>query len=163
MVISDLLTVKEFAKLAGVSTQSVYKRLHNLLQPYLQLVNNHKMLECRALKDVYGKEVVQPMQPKVDNLCNHNATIYEMLKAELEAKNQQIVNLQDELMKEREHSRKQSEKISQFVDQSQKLQLAQMTNDKLLEFQSSSDHECKEEPQKKQRLFSKIFRKGKNS
>lgn len=168
MTISNFLTVKELAKLAGVSTQSVYKKLHNLLQPYVQLVNNRKMIEYRALKEVYGKEVEQPIQPKVANLYNQNATLYDVLKAELEAKNQQIsdmqeqiANAQDELMKEREHSRNQSDKISQFVDQSQILQLAQLSKDKSLELNGRSDYEYQEATPKKKGLFSKIFGKEK--
>lgn len=49
-----------------------------------------------------------------------------ILKAELEAKNEQILNLQVELITERQHSREQADKLAVFADQAQKLQLAQM-------------------------------------
>lgn len=48
------------------------------------------------------------------------------MKAELEAKNEQILNLQVELIAERQHSREQADKLAVFADQAQKLQLAQM-------------------------------------
>ena len=49
---NDLLTIKEFAELAGVTRQTVYKQLNNRLNPYCQLVDNKKMLELRALEEV---------------------------------------------------------------------------------------------------------------
>ena len=45
---------------------------------------------------------------------------------ELQAKNEQIVALQAELSKERQHSREQAERIAVLADQAQRLQLAQM-------------------------------------
>ena len=50
---NDLLTIKEFAELAGVTRQTVYKQLNNRLNPYCQLVDNKKMLELRALEEVF--------------------------------------------------------------------------------------------------------------
>lgn len=61
---NDLLTIKEFAELAGVTRQTVYKQLNNRLNPYCQLVDNKKMLELRALEEVYGVSVDKPCQPK---------------------------------------------------------------------------------------------------
>ena len=60
---NDLLTIKEFAELAGVTRQTVYKQLNNRLNPYCQLVDNKKMLELRALEEVYGVSVDKPCQP----------------------------------------------------------------------------------------------------
>ena len=57
---NDLLTIKEFAELAGVTRQTVYKQLNNRLNPYCQLVDNKKMLELRALEEVYGVSVDKP-------------------------------------------------------------------------------------------------------
>ena len=44
---NDLVTIQEFAKLAGVSRQAVYKQLNNRLHSYCQLVDNQKMRESR--------------------------------------------------------------------------------------------------------------------
>ena len=58
----ELVTVKEFAKMADKSQQAIYKQLNNRLNPYIQLIDNQKMLETRALSEVFGIEVEQPIQ-----------------------------------------------------------------------------------------------------
>ena len=62
---TELLTVQEFAEIAGVSVQSIYKRLNNSLNPYFQLVEWRKMLKRSALFEVYGVEVEQSIKPFV--------------------------------------------------------------------------------------------------
>jgi len=126
---TDLLTVKEFAKIAGKRQQTIYKQLNNRLNPFVQLVESHKMLERRALHEVYGIEVEQPIQPKLNNLkFNSETTLYEVLRAELEAKNkqitamqQEIAGLQSELALERQHNREQSNKLAGFAEVAQRL------------------------------------------
>lgn len=66
----EYLTVKEFAEVAGVSTQSVYKRLATSLQPYVKEVANQRMLNIRALQDVYGIEVGNSCKPKRQEVVN---------------------------------------------------------------------------------------------
>lgn len=136
---NKLLTIKEFAKLSGKSKQAIYKQLNNRLNQYVQLVDNQKMLEYRALSEVYGVEVEQPSQPKLNNPVNQNSTdiqpIIEVLQTtidtlqnQLEIKDRQIEKLQKELADERTHNREQFDKISILADQAQKLQLAQITS-----------------------------------
>ena len=53
----DLLTVKEFAELAGVSVQSIYKKLgkaNNPIQRYLKVVDGVKYIERRAYAILYS-------------------------------------------------------------------------------------------------------------
>lgn len=53
----DLLTVKEFADLAGVSVQSIYKKLgkaNNPIQRYLKVVDGVKYIERRAYAILYS-------------------------------------------------------------------------------------------------------------
>lgn len=53
----DLLTVKEFAELAGVSVQSIYKKLgkeNNPIQRYLKEVKGVKYIERRAYEILYS-------------------------------------------------------------------------------------------------------------
>lgn len=151
----ELVTVKEFAKMADKSQQAIYKQLNNRLNPYIQLIDNQKMLEIRALSEVFGIEVEQPIQPKLNNKFNSETPLYDMLKNELEAKNKQIEELQKALEKEREHSREQSRQMAVLADQSQKLQLAQM-QPQLTE----GDKEIStNEQQEKQGLFTRLFRK----
>lgn len=106
----EYISVKEFAKRAGVSVQSLYKRLNGLNNPlnqYIKLVDNQKMLNISALEEIYGIEVEQPIQPNhstystsesineavIDTLLKQT----EMLKKELEIKNIQIKELNERL------------------------------------------------------------------
>lgn len=53
----EYLTIKEFAEKAGVSQQSIYKRLNkkdNPLQPYVKEVENKKLIRASALAAVYS-------------------------------------------------------------------------------------------------------------
>ena len=56
----DFLTVKEFAKEAGVSAQTIYKQLDKRLKPYVRLNKGQKEISAIALKEFY--EVEQPIQ-----------------------------------------------------------------------------------------------------
>lgn len=102
----EYISIKEFAELAGISVQAVYKRLNNQLNPYVKLVENRKMLKKSALYEVYGIEVEQPIQPKYSTKHSTNSTKVEtvkllqktvdLLENELKIKNQQIETLQKE-------------------------------------------------------------------
>lgn len=103
MAQDELLTIAEFAELAGVSRQSIYKQMSTRLSKYCKLVDNKKMIEYRALAEVFGIPVEQPCQPENDNSVNHNVNpsepfeeIIEMLRNELEVKNRQITTLQEQ-------------------------------------------------------------------
>ena len=63
---TEYISIKDFAEKAGVSQQSLYKRLNKLnnqLNNYVKMVENQKMIDIRALQEVYGVEVEQPIQP----------------------------------------------------------------------------------------------------
>lgn len=105
----EYISIKEFAELAGISVQAVYKRLNNQLNPYIKLVENRKMLKKSALYEVYGIEVEQPIQPKHSTKHSTNSTnstkvetvkllqkTVDLLENELKIKNQQIETLQKE-------------------------------------------------------------------
>lgn len=127
MAVKELLTVKEFAELAGKTKQGIYKQLDKRLKDYVQIVDNKKMLESRALEEVFEIDPEKKIEEIDRNIqANLEKTLYEILRAELEAKNEQILVLQAELAEERRHSREQADKIAVFADQAQKLQLAQM-------------------------------------
>lgn len=103
----EYISVKEFAKRAGVSVQSLYKRLNGLNNPlnqYIKLVDNQKMLNISALEEIYGIEVEQPIQPNHSTSESINEAVIdtllkqtEMLKKELEIKNIQIKELNERL------------------------------------------------------------------
>lgn len=67
---NEYLSVKKFAEIANVSTQSVYKRLATSLQPYVKEVDNQRMLNIQALQDVYGIEVGNSCKPKRQEVAN---------------------------------------------------------------------------------------------
>lgn len=124
MEIKELLTIKEFAELSGKTRQTIYQQLNSRLKDYLQVIDNVKMLESRALKEVYGIDPENLANPSIESGLEQ--IFYEILRDELKSKNEQILALQEEIAKERQHSREQAEKIAVFADQAQKLLLAQM-------------------------------------
>lgn len=71
---NEYISVKEFAEKAGISVQAVYKGLNNRLNQYVKTVDNQKMLDIRALQDIYGIEVEQPIQPKLTTKSAQNST-----------------------------------------------------------------------------------------
>ena len=63
---SDYLTIKEFAEKVGVSQQAIYKQVERKLKNYVKLIDNQKRIDIRALQEVYGIEIEQPIQPNVE-------------------------------------------------------------------------------------------------
>lgn len=145
MAVKELLTIKEFSGLAGKTPQAIYKQLDGKLKPFVQSVDNKKMLESRALWEVFGidpEEVSNQVdQSGMDIENGLEKILYDILRKELETKNEQIAVLQAELAEERKHAREQADRIAVFADQAQKLQLAQM-NPRIME-----DEENLEEPE----------------
>lgn len=164
----ELLTVKEVSKLAGVSVQSVYKRLNNSLKPYVKLVEQQKMIHIKALEEIYNMEVDKPLNQPMNNQLN--------LNSEVEFLREQIKHLQNELEKEREHNR---EKDKQLLETFTKLADSQValttgqTADKqkalaetLIEGQQQliTDGESQKEKTKKQQSFwSRLFGNKENN
>ena len=122
---TEYLSIKDFAKRAGVSQQSLYKRLNKLnnqLNNYIKLIDNQKMIDIRALQEVYGVEVEQPIQPFIqpveqpiqpnfDSILSQNQQMIDMLKEQLEAKDKQIENLQKLLDQEQQLNAMNQQKI----------------------------------------------------
>ena len=87
------LSVKEFAQAAGVSVQAVYKRLSKDLKPFVNEVDGRKVINKRALKEVYGKDQ-EELEEKVDNdLINVLLNQINLLTNELNQKNSEINEL----------------------------------------------------------------------
>lgn len=154
----ELLTIQEFAKKAGVSVQAVYKRLNNSLNPYIQLVEGRKMLKSSALFEIYGIEVVQPFQPFVQPIqpSIQPGSEEKTVTPEVIFLRKQVEQLQAELSAERQHSRELAEKIVVLADQSQKLQLAQMSQ-QLMDGSDGATGTAK--PERSKSWWSRIFRK----
>lgn len=151
------LSIKDFALAAGVSTQSIYKRLSTSLQPYVVEVDNKKMLKKQALKDVYGVESKDELptveQESYQHVTNQFATEeIKRLLSEIEKKDKRIEKLEADLEKEREDAKAERERIYSLFDQQQKL--AAMDNKKSLEMnekmQYSQEIEMKQQIEDKQ-------------
>ena len=116
---NEWLSIKDFAKIANVSKQSVYKRLSTSLNPYLKVENGVKYLNIKALSDIYGKEISQPFQPyfqpdsqlfqpqndKIHNKIiteNNDNNFIEFLLKQIDIKDKQIVELQHSLNQEQQ-------------------------------------------------------------
>lgn len=96
---AQYVTIKEFCKLAKISPQSVYKRLKradNPLNNYVETVDNIKMISVDALK-LYKKPETETVkeEPQKESATENsvNKELIEILKKELESKDEQIANL----------------------------------------------------------------------
>ena len=93
MAVKELLTIKEFADLAGKSPQAIYKQLNSRLKPFVQSVDNKKMLKSKALWEVFSIDPENP--PEVDQLdmsieSGLEKTLFEILRKELETQSKRI-------------------------------------------------------------------------
>lgn len=108
--IKEWLTVQEVAALAGVSPQSIYKRLNqegNELNEYVKTFSNKKKIHCRALQDVYNLEVAEVEQPEVNEATENKPEenqietvlleVVEELRNQLQTKDNQITNLNQQI------------------------------------------------------------------
>lgn len=153
------LTIKDFAQAAGVSVQSIYKRLNqveNPLNQYLNLIDGKKMLDIKALKDLYGIEVEQPVEQPLNQSCQPDSTSDIAIKA----LNQQLGVLQDQLKSKDLQIDELNQRLKesmQLLDQQQKL--TAIAEQKVLMFeQQSADHEENpEEPESKKSWWKRIF------
>lgn len=145
----DFVTVFEFAKLAGVSYQSVYKKLNQLRNPlnqYTQLIDNKKMINLQALSDIYDIKIeqynqsnTQPVEHKVDV----SLELIETLKEQLQQKDKQI----DELNQTIKELNSRLSELNKIIDQQQQLQLLEK-QEKLLLIENKEES-VEEEAKKK--------------
>lgn len=164
----EYITIAEYAKIKGVSTSSVYKRLTTTLQPYYIEVENGK----KALKS----EVLEVEGLRVDNLSTPNLTtppqedvnpsstsfqpsyIDELLKE----KDKQI----EELKKELAAARQMCEEKDTFIMENTKKLLAALEQSQELQRNNqilmARQQEVKQlDDGKKKGFFDKLFRRDK--
>lgn len=155
------ITVKEFAERAGVSIQSVYKRLNqpdNNLVNYCKLIDNKKMLNIQALQDIYNIEVEKPVnqiQPEVVQPINQidkpikpdNSTekLIELLEKQLEDKDRQIQRLQEEHEADRKKIDELDKRLFTLLDQEQKLRAMALVDQQ--ETSKEADPEPDQQPE----------------
>ena len=86
----EYLSISEFAEIAGVTTQAIYKRLQTDLKDYATELKGRKVLKAEALRLFTDKEEKQPS-------ANELQQVVELLKEQLRAKDEQIQRLQSAL------------------------------------------------------------------
>ena len=118
---TEYMAIKDFANRVGVTPSAVYQRLDRDLKPFLKVIEGKKMLESQALK-LYDEQDLQ-LDKTLDDLKQieqfsrlYDPSAYiEELKSQISALTDQNSKLQDELFKEREHSRAQSDTIAELA------------------------------------------------
>lgn len=116
------LTVSEFAEQTGTSKQAVYQKLKTSLKDYAIKENGQTFIDEKALELPSFKGVVQPCS-------TFNKGIESELRRELSEKTDlikflqgQIEELQTANREKDEHIRRQSDKLTLLLEQSQELQ-----------------------------------------
>lgn len=89
------ISIPEFAKRAGVSKQSVYQRSQGVLKKYVKESQGQKVINIKALEEVYGIKLDQDLTADSQVEKTVDAAVIELLKNELAAKDRQIEKLQD--------------------------------------------------------------------
>ena len=162
---SVYITIKEFAEKAGVSQQAIYKQVERKLKNYVKLVDNQKMIDIKALQEVYGIEVEQPLQPNTQpveqpiqsaNQQIIDRLLFDMLQEELQKKNEQIETLQ-QIIKENELKHHESLMQSQQnLEREQQLHL--LSKQRILELESKQTEESMQEQKERKGFWSRLFR-----
>lgn len=161
MKTNELITVQEVAKLTGVSPQAIYKRLSTSLKPYSTMVEGKKYIRKTALKEVFHIDIEEKDSTKVEQPLNEDSTkvdnsiqpsssitqeLIDMLKKELEQKNQQI------------------EKLQELLDQEQKIFAMQQQKYLALEVQSTEQtselEETKQEVEEAKQEIERLKNRG---
>ena len=103
----EYITIAEFAEKAGVSKQAIYQRLNKGLKEYSRVVDGVKMLDLRALEELYGKEPEQGIEQEIDKdskaNSQENQDIIKALLEQLRVKDQQIADLNERLADEQKN------------------------------------------------------------
>lgn len=173
----EYLTVSEVATIVEITTQAVYKQLHNQLQPFVVKVGNKTMLKKSVITEFYNKELPtnttkvtnQSYQPICQLKPTQANSLVEVLNEQLNSKDQQIKdlllkqdNLQVELYKQNEHNRQQADKLIALIEQVNELQ---KNNQILLAQNNKKQLENKvaevpgEQIKEKTNFFKKVFNK----
>lgn len=119
------LTVKQFAKAAGVSDKAIYKQLSTRLKKYTTTVDGKKLLDISALSEVYGKDGLKPdIQPSREefNHFNQDSTQdFNHLLAEKQARIDELQVLINELRVSLDRERKHADRYIAEVSNWQNL------------------------------------------
>lgn len=152
---NSILSIKQFAEIAGVSKQNIYNQLNGRLKPYVQVVDGVKMLKKSALEVFYSEKSSQVDSQPVNNQLNDNfdekilsilEKNVEILNKQLETKDKQI----EELNKRLADITNVVQQQQILLDQQQKLTLIEKTED-------IKEPTELEEPQQKKSFWNRFF------
>lgn len=98
------ISIAKFAEVTGTTRQAVYQRLNKSLQTYVKVVDGKKMLNTKALEDIYSidldkgckgkcKEVDKGCKGECKGIDSQTQQLIDMLQEELDIKNNQIKEL----------------------------------------------------------------------
>ena len=166
--LDDYISISEFAKKAGVSTQAIYKRIATDLKGELVTVDNRKMLKKSALEKFGFKEVTNQVE-KVDNQVEKpNETVImlqktislletqaETLQKQLEVKDHQIEDMNRQIGELNERLKE----SHILIDQQQKLQAVSESRLELLEDKVSDPEPEEVETEAEKKHWWQIFKK----
>lgn len=89
---NNYLSVKEFANIAGVSTQRIYQILDKDLQKFCKLFGKSKKINIEALQ-LFGKS----LQVESNYDSNNNLLVIKALLEQIETKDRQLVNKDNQI------------------------------------------------------------------
>lgn len=106
------ISISEFAKMAGVSKQAVYKRLDTDCQPWLKVDNGKKLINTKALKffNVQQKNAVETAKEMLEET---KQGYIDFLKHLIDEKNEQIKSLNKTIENDQELIKREQEIVSQ--------------------------------------------------
>lgn len=152
-MMDEWITVKEFSERAGISVQAVYKQLNKKLKPYLTVMNGTKMLNIKALEEVYRKTEDEPIKPKVDE------RLLNQLLNQLEEKDRQINELH-RLLANTQMQLTESLHTVQMLEDKQKTEQQEEQKEQAVEPDPTEDEEIKPvstEKNEKKPWWKKLF------
>jgi predicted transcriptional regulator len=118
-------TIRQIAEELGVSKTAVRKKLTDEVKTkFAETIGNTVYISEQGetlIKSTFTSTNANHVCEPKGNLAETVSDIVSVLKAELQAKNEQISHLQKELTEERKHSREQSDKLALLADSAQKL------------------------------------------
>lgn len=150
---SQYISVKEFSERAGISVQAVYKQLNKRLKPYLTMVDGIRMLDIKALEEVYGKSAEHKVEQKVDE------KLLNQLIAQLEEKDRQINELH-RLLANTQMQLSESLHTVQMLEDRQNTEQAEQTEEQTVESDRTENKDIKldsTENNEKKSWFQRLF------
>ena len=97
------ISIKDFATAAGISQQSVYQSLNKRLKPYFKVINGRKMLDIKALGDIYGIPYIEKDEQGIkQDYKGNDKEFINLLMEQIKVKDKHIADLHDLLNHEQQ-------------------------------------------------------------